>query len=99
MELATLAGAISTSLFAAANVPMVVRAVRTKDMTSYSLSALIVSNGANIVHTAYVVSLPFGPIWVLHGFYLVSMALMITMRIRFASRAARYDHTSTGCPR
>lgn len=74
-----LAGTVSTALFAAANLPMVVKAVRTGDLRSYSASALILGNVGNLVHTVYVVSLPFGPIWVLHGFYLASMAIMLAL--------------------
>lgn len=71
------AGSVSTVLFAAANLPMVVKAIRSHDLRSYSASALILGNVGNLVHTIYVVSLPFGPIWVLHGFYLATMAIML----------------------
>ena len=79
MDAATLAGTVSTVLFAAANLPMVVKAVRSGDLRSYSLSALVLGNVGNLVHTLYVVSLPFGPIWVLHGFYLATMAIMLAL--------------------
>lgn len=74
-----LAGTVSTVLFAAANLPMVVKAVRSGDLRSYSASALILGNAGNVVHTIYVVSLPFGPIWVLHAFYLATMAVMLAL--------------------
>lgn len=90
MDLATLAGMASTALFAAANFPMLAKAIRTRDMTSYSFTALLVGNAANVVHTVYVLSLPIGPIWVLHGFYLLSMAVMIGLYLRHGrSRATR----------
>jgi hypothetical protein len=79
MDAATLAGTVSTVLFAAANLPMVVKAVRSGDLRSYSASALILGNVGNLVYTVYVVSLPFGPIWVLHGFYLATMAIMLVL--------------------
>ena len=79
MDAATLAGTVSTVLFAAANLPMVVKAVRSGDLRSYSPSALVLGNVGNLVYTVYVVSLPFGPIWVLHGFYLATMAIMLAL--------------------
>lgn len=79
MDAATLAGTVSTVLFAAANLPMVVKAVRSGDLSSYSLSALALGNIGNLVYTVYVVSLPFGPIWVLHAFYLATMAIMLVL--------------------
>ena len=79
MDAATLAGAVSTVLFAAANLPMVVKAVRSGDLRSYSLSALVMGNVGNAVYTVYVLSLPFGPIWILHGFYLTTMAIMLVL--------------------
>jgi len=79
MDAATLAGAVSTVLFAAANLPMVVKAVRSGDLRSYSFSALVMGNVGNAVYTVYVLSLPFGPIWVLHGFYLTTMAVMLAL--------------------
>ncbi|MGH3705077.1 MAG: hypothetical protein ACRDT9_10645, partial [Agromyces sp.] len=40
-------------------------------------------NVGNAVHSAYVFSLPFGPIWVLHGFYLIASALMLVWFLRY----------------
>lgn len=74
---AVVAGAISTTLFAVSHVPMLVKAFRSKDLTSYSLSNLVLTNVANAIHSIYVWSLPVGPVWLLHCFYLVSSALML----------------------
>ena len=87
MDAFVIAGAVSTALFAVANLPMIVKAVRTGDLASYSLANLLLVNAANVVHSAYVFSLPAGPIWALHGFYLVSMALMLLLYARFVRRA------------
>lgn len=89
MDLATLAGMVSTALFAAANLPMLAKAIRTRDLRSYSFSAIALGNLANLVHTLYVLSLPVGPIWVLHGFYLVTMALMMALSLRQRRRGVR----------
>lgn len=72
-----LAGIASTVIFASSALPMLVKAERTKDLQSYSLSKLVLSNVGNAVHTVYVLHLPAGPIWVLHGFYVVTSALML----------------------
>jgi hypothetical protein len=99
MDAAMLAGTVSTVLFAAANLPMVVKAVRSGDLRSYSASALILGNAGNLVHTVYVVSLPFGPIWVLHAFYLATMAVMLalyTVSMRTRRAALRRERVMPG---
>ncbi|WP_205835179.1 hypothetical protein [Microbacterium salsuginis] len=98
MDLPMVAGAASTVLFAAANLPMVVKAVRTRDLRSYSGTALVVGNMGNVVYTFYVLSLPWGPIWVLHGFYLVSMGVMLGLFtvVRRRTRSAGYTGDGQG---
>lgn len=85
-ELAPFAGTISTVLFASSTLPMVVKAVRTKDLSSYSLANLILANVGNAVHCIYVVHLPVGPIWALHGFYVVTTGLMLLWCLRYRPR-------------
>ena len=87
VALPTIAGTISTVLFVASYLPMLVKAVRTKDLTSYSLGNLVIANFGNAVYSVYVFSLPFGPIWFLHGFYLVATAAMLVWHRRYAGRA------------
>ncbi|WES63003.1 hypothetical protein P0L94_11115 [Microbacter sp. GSS18] len=96
MDIAMLSGTVSTVLFAAANLPMVLKALRSHDLRSYSFGALVVGNVANVFHTVYVFSLPFGPVWILHLFYLVSMGVMLVLWFRYgpASRPAR----AIACP-
>lgn len=77
------AGMVSTALFVTSYLPMLVKAARTRDLSSYSVGNLAVANVGNLVHTIYVVSLPVGPIWVLHGFYLGSTALMMCWWLRY----------------
>ena len=76
-EAGMVAGAVSTALFVGSYLPMLAKAARTRDLSSYSLPSLLVANLGNAVQTVYVASLPLGPIWVLHGFYLVSTAVML----------------------
>ena len=87
MDFAVLAGVLSTGLFAMSYLPMLVKAARTRDLSSYSLGNLAITNAGNAVHSVYVFSLPLGPIWFLHTFYLVASALMLLWFFRF--RAAR----------
>jgi hypothetical protein len=62
---------------------MLVKAARTRDLSSYSLGNLAITNVGNAVHSVYVFSLPLGPIWFLHTFYLVASALMLVWFVRF----------------
>ena len=77
------AGAVSTAIFVASALPMLMKAFRTKDLKSYSLPNIALSNVGNVIHSAYVYSLPPGPIWVLHGFYLVTTGLMLLWYLRY----------------
>lgn len=83
MDLAVIAGVISTGLFAISYLPMLVKAARTKDLSSYSLGNIVITNVGNAVHSVYVFSLPMGPIWFLHGFYLAASALMLAWFLRY----------------
>jgi hypothetical protein len=91
MDVAILAGVTSTGLFAMSYLPMLVKAARTKDLTSYSLGNLAITNAGNLVHSVYVFSLPMGPIWFLHGFYLVASALMLAWFLRYRTGPGRAD--------
>ena len=83
MDLAVFAGILSTGLFAMSYLPMLVKAARTRDLSSYSLGNLAITNVGNAVHSVYVFSLPLGPIWFLHSFYLVASALMLVWFVRY----------------
>lgn len=92
MDVAILAGVMSTGLFAMSYLPMLVKAARTRDLSSYSLGNLAITNAGNLVHSLYVFSLPVGPIWFLHAFYLIASALMLVWFLRY--RAARPQRDS-----
>lgn len=92
-DLAILAGGISTVIFACSVMPMILKAVRTRDLASYSLTNLLMSNTGNLVHSIYIYSLPAGPIWVLHAFYLISTAFMLAMYLRHALRWGHRDRS------
>jgi uncharacterized protein with PQ loop repeat len=89
--MAVLAGSASTTLFVVSYLPMLIRAVRTRDLRSYSRSSLVIANVGNVVQAGYIISLPAGPLWFLHGFYLVASALMLGLHLRHGAPPARLD--------
>ena len=84
-----IAGTVSTVVFAVSNLPMLRKALRTRDVSSYSLSSIAMINAANVVYSLYVFSLPPGPIWALHTFYLVSCAIMLVLFLGQRRASAR----------
>jgi hypothetical protein len=85
-SLSVLAGSVSTAVFVASAMPMLVKAARTKDLGSYSVGNLVLANLGNLVYAVYVFSLPAGPIWALHSFYLVSSFAMLVMWLNYRRR-------------
>lgn len=78
-----LAGMISTAIFASSTLPMLSKALRTRELGSYSPGNLAMANVGNAVHSVYVFSLAPGPLWALHSFNLVSTAFMLVWYVRF----------------
>ena len=101
LSLPTLAGLASTAIFAASTLPMLVKAYRSRDLASYSLGNIALANLGNAVHPVYVYSLPPGPIWLLHTFYLVSSALMLGWYLRYGLRKPAHSAAArmSGSPR
>ena len=87
--LAVLAGSVSTALFVASALPMLVKAARTGDLGSYSVGNLVLANIGNAVYAVYVFSMPAGPIWALHSFYILSSLAMLAMWVGYRRRLAR----------
>jgi len=85
-SLPTLAGLASTVIFAVSTLPMLVKAYHSRDLSSYSLGNIALANVGNVVHSVYVLSLPPGPIWVLHAFYVVTSGLMLGWFLRYGLR-------------
>ena len=90
-SVAIVAGTASTVLFVASVLPMLVKAARTRDLTSYSRGNLVLANVGNLVHSVYVTQLPAGPIWALHSFYVVSSAVMLGWHLHYVGFAPRSD--------
>ncbi len=78
-----IAGSISSLLFMSANVPVLVKAYRTRNLRSYSLSNMLLINVGNVLYWLYVSSFPLGPIWALHSFYTLSSAVMLVWYLRY----------------
>ena len=99
----TLAGMVSSLIFAAGTLPMLFRAVSTKNLYSYSRTSLVLANLGNVLHAFYIYSLPPGPIWLLHTFNLITTALMLVWHLRYTRegrdnmRISPDDNNPCGC--
>ncbi len=82
-NLATIAGFISTALFAVGTLPMLRKAFRTKDLASYSLGYILLSNVGNLFYSIYVFQLPVGPVWFLQSYNLVTTGLMLVLYLKY----------------
>jgi len=71
------AGIISSIIFATGTFTMLWKTLRTKEVEAYSLLSLLLNNVGNLVYWLYVLSLPFGPIYLLHAFYTVAMIILL----------------------
>ena len=83
VQVQLIAGSVSTLLFATSNLPMLLKVYKTRDMRSYSFSTIAINNVGNIFHWFYVLSLPLGPIWLLHTFFTVSSLLLLVGYLRY----------------
>ncbi len=82
-NLPTIAGFISTALFALGTLPMLVKAFRTRNLASYSLGNMLMSNVGNIIYSLYVFHLPAGPVWFLHTYNVLSTGLMLVWYLKY----------------
>jgi hypothetical protein len=96
-HLPLIAGSVSSLIFITGTLNMVVKAWLTKDMKSYSISALVLNNIGNLFYWIYVVSLPLGPIYLLHGFFTVTTIFLLVWTLLYRHRpetAQRVIHTA-----
>jgi uncharacterized protein with PQ loop repeat len=89
VDISVTAGAIATVVFASSTLPMLAKAWRTKDVSSYSAGNIVLANIGNVLYAVYVVNLPIGPIWALHAFHTLSTGLMLHWYIRYVVLARR----------
>ena len=84
-DMQIVAGVISTLMFVSSNLPMLWKAFTTKNLTSYSLGHISLSNVGNLIYWLYLFTLPMGPVWFLHGFNTVVAGhypdMLISLRI------------------
>jgi uncharacterized protein with PQ loop repeat len=78
-----LAGVTSSIIFMVSNFPMVIKALRTKDLSSYSLGNLALRNIGNVAYWPYVISMPMGPVWFLQAFYTLVGLLMLFFYLHY----------------
>jgi uncharacterized protein with PQ loop repeat len=78
-----IAGIASTVLFVCCKIPMLLKVLKTKDLNSYSPIHLGMSMFGNLTYWFYVISLPFGPVWILQGFYTTADILMVSLYLLF----------------
>ena len=86
MDIQTLqafAGFTSTVMFVASNLPMLLKAYKTKSLKSYSFGHIVLGNLGNLIYWLYIASLPFGPVWILQGFFTFSSVLMLLWYLRY----------------
>ena len=100
INLATIAGFISTALFALGTLPMLVKAFRTRNLASYSLGNILLSNVGNIINSIYVFQLPPGPVWFLHIYNLLTTGLMLVWYLQYEGwphwLQSSGDHVTSG---
>ena len=89
-----IAGIVSTGIFAVSTMPMVLKAARTRDLSSYSGGNLLLSNLGNVLYAIYVFSMPMGPAWALYGFNLTVSATMLVYWLQYRTS----DYAPSGVP-
>ena len=67
-NVAVVCGSISTLIFVVGTLPMLVKAARTRICRRTASAHLAMMNLGNALNSVYVLSLPPGPVWALHGF-------------------------------
>lgn len=88
-KLQLLAGSLSTLIFVTSSLPMLSKAIRTRDLSSYSLANLGLANAGNFLYWLYVLALPLGPIWLLHAFNTFVALLMLLLYLRHETSLPR----------
>jgi uncharacterized protein with PQ loop repeat len=85
-SLQVMAGFASSMIFISSNLPMLFKAFKTKDLSSYSLGHLTLGTLGNAVYWLYVISLPLGPVWFLQAFFTLASASMLFCYLRYEKK-------------
>jgi uncharacterized protein with PQ loop repeat len=88
-DLALLAGSTAAAIFMISQLPMLIKACRTKDLTSYSLANIGLANLGNVLYAVYLIQVPIGPVWAIHGFNVATSGLMLFWCVRYGRPKAR----------
>ena len=90
---------VSNAVFPLGPLPILTKAVRTKNLASYSLGNILMSNVGNILYAIYVIHLPLGPIWFLHAYNSLSTGLMLVWYLKYEGLPLEWrsfsDHATT----
>ena len=92
-EIQVVSGTVAGLIFAMGSINMVIKAWQTKDLRSYSLSQLVLNNVGNLFYWLYVVSLPLGPIYFMHGFFTLVSLLMLIWYFAYPKASASRNHS------
>ena len=76
-KFALFAGSAAAAIFMISQLPMLIKACRTKNLTSYSFANIELANLGNMLYAVYVFQVPIGPVWAIHGFNLTTSGLML----------------------
>ena len=85
-QVALFAGSAAAAIFMISQLPMLIKARRTRDLTSYSFTNIGLANLGNVLYAVYVFQVPVGPVWATHGFNLATSGLMLFWYLRYGSR-------------
>jgi uncharacterized protein with PQ loop repeat len=85
-KLALFAGSAAAAIFMISQLPMLIKACRTKNLTSYSFANIGLANLGNMLYAVYVFQVPIGPVWAIHGFNLTTSGLMLFWYLRYGWR-------------
>jgi uncharacterized protein with PQ loop repeat len=85
-ELALFAGSAAAVIFMLSQLPMLAKACRTRNLTSYSFANIGLANLGNVLYAVYVVHVPLGPVWAIHGFNSTTSGLMLFWYLRHGRR-------------
>ena len=91
-QFALFAGSAAAAIFMISQLPMLIKARRTKNLTSYSFTNIGLANVGNVLYAVYVLQVPVGPVWATHGFNLTTSGLMLFWYLRYGSRSPVMAH-------
>ena len=96
-ELALFAGSAAAAIFMIAQLPMLIKACRTRNLASYSFANIGLANLGNLLYSVYVLHVPVGPVWAVRLFNQTTSGLMLFLYLRYR-RAVRPAEPVGGRP-